>query len=73
MPRGAAGLLRRYLRARVAGVVGNADHVPGRRLLDAWHDGDDAALAAYHNGDRSSELVRQYFERGMSLRWPKVA
>ena len=41
--------------------------------LEMLLDGDDAALAAYHNGDRSSELVRQYFERGMSLRWPKVA
>jgi hypothetical protein len=45
----------------------------GRKIGGDWHisrvalkiflDGDMAALAAYHAGDRTNPLVRPYFER----------
>jgi hypothetical protein len=49
-------------------------HGLGRRVADGrWRvstvalsmflDGDRTALMAYHQGDRSSDLVRPYFER----------
>lgn len=41
--------------------------------LEMLLDGDEAALLAYHNGDRTSDLVRPYFDRAKNPRWPKLA
>jgi hypothetical protein len=43
-------------------VAGGVWHV-SKPALEMLLDGDAAALAAYHSGDRSAEVVRQYFER----------
>src|SRR5262249_41978347 len=52
--------------------VGGGTWVVSQVALAMFLDGDTAALAAYHSGDRSSALVRSYFERfGLSL--PKRA
>jgi hypothetical protein len=65
--------------AKLSGKAGNTirlwaeRHGIGRKMGDDWHisrravriflDGDMAALAAYHAGDRTNPLVRPYFER----------
>jgi hypothetical protein len=54
---------------RVAGGV----WLVSKPALEMLLDGNEVALAAYHNGDRTSELVAPYFARGMSALWPKVA
>jgi hypothetical protein len=43
--------------------VGGGVWVVSRVALAMHLDGDRKALAAYHSGDRSSELVAQYFRR----------
>lgn len=61
--------LNRGIGRRIVGGVWSVSKVALEMLLD----GDDAALVAYHSGDRTSELVAPYFARGMSSRWPRVA
>jgi hypothetical protein len=64
--------------AKLSGKAGNTIRLwaerygIGRKIGGDWHisrvalriflDGDTAALAAYHGGDRTSPLVRGYFE-----------
>ncbi|MGY3472453.1 hypothetical protein [Bradyrhizobium ottawaense] len=43
--------------------VGGGVWVVSQVALAMFLDGDMAALAAYHSGDRSSSEVAQYFER----------
>lgn len=61
--------LNRGIGRRVADGVWNVS----KPALEMLLDGDDTALAAYHNGDRASELVAQYFTRAMCPKWPKMA
>ena len=43
--------------------VGGGVWVVSQVALAIFLDGDMAALAAYHSGDRTSTLVRSYYER----------
>ena len=43
--------------------VGGGVWVVSKVALAMFLDGDQAALAAYHQGDRSSLVVKPYFER----------
>lgn len=52
--------------------VGGGVWVVSKVALAMFLDGDRKALAAYLAGDRSSSLVKSYFER-MNVPLPKVA
>jgi len=43
--------------------IGGGIWVVSQVALAMFLEGDDAALATYHSGDRSSAIVRTYFER----------
>ena len=43
--------------------IGNGAWVVSKVALAMFLDGDQAALDAYHSGDRESSLVTSYFER----------
>jgi hypothetical protein len=43
--------------------VGDGPWIISRWALAMWLDGDHEALASYHLGDRTSELIRPYQSR----------
>jgi hypothetical protein len=47
--------------------IGGGTWSVSRVALAMFLDGDDRALRAYHAGDRNSELVMVYFQRGEFL------
>lgn len=49
---------------RVAGGIWSVS----KPALEMLLDGDQAALRAYHNGDRSGALVQKYFQRTCGAR-----
>lgn len=53
--------------------VGGGVWVVSQIALAMFLDGDTAALAAYHSGDRSSSRVSQYFDRfALRVAWPSA-